>query len=95
MTYQDFLGLLDQQAPPQECNALLQAMWFDANDDWENAHNLSQDVHSSQGAWVHAYLHRKEGDLSNARYWYTQANKQEFKGSLTEESEEIIKALLL
>src|SRR5947207_3353376 len=51
----------------------LLALWWDARGDWEKAHQVAQDVAGRDGAWVHAYLHRKEGDLGNAGYWYRQA----------------------
>lgn len=52
---------------------LLHALWHDARGEWEAAHEMAQSVTTSEGAWVHAYLHRKEGDLSNADYWYSRA----------------------
>src|ERR671935_64758 len=63
-------------APP------LVALWHDARGDWDAAHRAAQDVDDKDGAWVHAYLHRKEGDPGNARYWYGQAGKPEATGSL-------------
>ena len=54
---------------------LLRALELDRQGDWEGAHNLAQEVHSADGAWVHAYLHRKEGDPGNAAYWYSRAGK--------------------
>lgn len=73
---------------------LLQALWFDGKEDWESAHNMAQNVNTSEGSWVHAYLHRKEGDLGNASYWYSRAGKPMAKNSLAEEWEEIVRALL-
>jgi hypothetical protein len=52
------------------------ALWWDAHGDWDRAHQLAQSVDTPDGAWVHAYLHRKEGDLSNADYWYRRAGRQ-------------------
>jgi hypothetical protein len=72
----------------------LRAMWHDAKDDWEAAHRIAQDDDSSDAGWVHAYLHRREGDISNARYWYARAGRPEYRGSLDSEWEEIVRALL-
>ncbi len=72
----------------------LQSLWHDAKGDWEKAHTLVQDVTSKEAAWVHAYLHRKEGDIANAGYWYRRAGKPEFKGTLEQEWEVMVKELL-
>ncbi|MDO8541218.1 MAG: hypothetical protein Q7S40_12335 [Opitutaceae bacterium] len=56
------------QAPPRGSSLALQALWHDAQGDWERAHNVAQDDKGRDGSWVHAYLHRKEGDLANAGY---------------------------
>jgi hypothetical protein len=72
----------------------LQALWHDAQGDWEKAHTLVQDLTTKDAAWVHAYLHRKESDISNARYWYRRAGKAEFKGGLEQEWEEMVTTLL-
>jgi hypothetical protein len=72
----------------------LQSLWHDAKGDWEKAHTLVQDSNTKDAAWVHAYLHRKEGDSSNALYWYRRAGKSEFKGELQQEWEEIVTTLL-
>jgi hypothetical protein len=72
----------------------LRAMWHDARDDWEAAHRIAQDDDSREAAWVHAYLHRREGDISNARYWYARAGESEYRGSLEAEWEEIVDTLL-
>lgn len=61
---------------------LLHALWHDAHGDWNRAHSIAQDIDTPDAAWVHAYLHRKEGDTSNAGYWYRQAGRTVFTGSL-------------
>jgi hypothetical protein len=94
MTITEFKDSLKQSSPPSQLNNLLQALWYDANGDWEAAHNVAQDIHSKEGSWIHAYLHRKEGDLGNASYWYLRANQPVSNKSLTEEWEEIAKAML-
>jgi hypothetical protein len=62
-------------APPPGLSLALQALWHDGRGDWEAAHTAAQDDKSSAGSWVHAYLHRKEGDLGNAGYWYSRAGR--------------------
>jgi hypothetical protein len=73
MTLREFKTSLRNPHPPSRISPLLRALWFDANGDWQAAHTLAQDVDSPEGAWVHGYLHRKEGDLQNAAYWYRRA----------------------
>jgi hypothetical protein len=75
-------------------SGLLVALWHNAQDDWQKAHELAQDVETTDGAWVHAYLHRKEGDSSNANYWYRQAGKKIPTQTLKQEWEEIVTELL-
>ncbi len=70
---------------PTHLSLIMQALWHDAHGDWEAAHNCAQDDHSELGSWMHAYLHRKEGDIGNARYWYSSAGRSLFKGTLDEE----------
>jgi hypothetical protein len=72
----------------------LQSLWYAAKGDWEKAHSLVQDSNTKDAAWVHAYLHRQEGDSSNAAYWYRRAGKPEFKGTLEQEWEALTNALL-
>ena len=95
MNYDDFLASLEQETPPLSIgSAPLQALWYDAKAQWDLAHELVQNETSSQAAWVHAYLHRKEGDLGNARYWYGQAGRAAARCPLEEEWEQIVQALL-
>ncbi|WP_277479985.1 hypothetical protein [Catalinimonas alkaloidigena] len=94
MTLEQFKASTQGEAPPNELDPGLQAMWHDAKDNWEAAHDIAQDIHTQDGSWIHAYLHRKEGDLFNARYWYSRADKDEFKGTLDEEWEYIVSSLL-
>ena len=69
-------------------------MWHDARGDWDRAHRLAQDVDTADGAWVHAYLHRKEGDLGNACYWYSKAHRAEATDDLRSEWTRIVATLL-
>jgi hypothetical protein len=80
--------------PPSGLPLALQALWYDARGDWNKAHELAQEDATATGNWVHAYLHRKEGDASNARYWYVQAGKPVYSGALEEEWKAISEVLL-
>lgn len=73
--------------------ALAAAMWWDACGNWDRAHQLAQSVDTAAGAWVHGYLHRKEGDLSNADYWYRRAGRRRPAVSLDEEWAEIVRTI--
>jgi len=75
MTSQEFRHSLQDDAPSAEMQPLLEALWWDAKGNWNRAHEIAQEIHSQDGSWVHAYLHRKEGDAANAGYWYRQAGK--------------------
>jgi hypothetical protein len=94
MTLQEFKSSLTDAAPPKSLSSLLHAMWFDAKGDWESSHNIAQDINSKDGSWIHAYLHRKEGDLGNASYWYNRAGRPLPKISLNEEWDQIVNELL-
>ena len=72
----------------------LLALWWDARGDWERAHAVAQDVAGVDGAWVHAYLHRKEGDVGNAAYWYRRAGRVAASGDSMVEWEGIVGELL-
>ena len=86
MTLSDLEAAVAARAPlPADAPPLLRALWFDAVGDWEQAHAVAQDVHTPDGSWVHAYLHRKEGDLDNAAYWYRRAGRPVQGGALAEE----------
>jgi hypothetical protein len=73
---------------------LLRALWHDARGDWDAAHRLAQDVDDDAGAWVHAYLHRKEGDAGNAAYWYDRAHQPVATDALDSEWERLARWLL-
>ena len=93
MTLQEFTASLSAAEPPPVAPAL-RALWHDARGDWDAAHSVAQDADDQSGAWVHAYLHRKEGDISNARYWYDRAGRPEASDSLEAEWSRIVTALL-
>lgn len=94
MTYEQFHTSLSQLAPPQALSVYLQSLWYDGKGDWEQSHETIQDVPDKTASWIHAYLHRKEGDAFNAKYWYTKAGKPMPAYSLDQEWEELVKALL-
>ncbi len=93
MTLDAFVASLKTDTPPAVSAPLL-ALWHDANGDWSRAHEVAQDIDDATGSWTHAYLHRKEGDLANAGYWYRRAGKPPATGSLEEEWRVIVGALL-
>jgi hypothetical protein len=93
MTLEQFKTSLSSASPPA-LSSLLTALWHDARGEWDDAHRLAQDVDDQDGAWVHAYLHRKEGDLGNAGYWYRRAQQPVATDSLEDEWSRIAAALL-
>lgn len=93
MTLDDFKASIEDAAPPA-VSPLLRALWHDAKGNWDAAHALAQDIDDETGAWVHAYLHRKEGDEGNAGYWYRRAGRLHSRASLEAEWVEIAAALL-
>ena len=90
----EYKNSLSQSSPPDSLSAYLTALWYDAKGDWNKAHVIIQDVPDKTASWIHAYLHLKEGDISNADYWYNKATRKRPDISLDEEWEEIAKALL-
>jgi hypothetical protein len=94
MTFEEFRNSLSGSQPPGTLSLALAGLWWDAKDDWQRAHESAQQDEGPAGSWVHAYLHRKEGDLSNATYWYNRAQKPVPKISLQQEWKEITEALL-
>jgi hypothetical protein len=89
-----FEASLAQAMPPSGLPPLVEALWHERRGDWNRAHEITQDLPGSDAAWVHAYLHRREGDLSNAAYWYRQAARPIMRGALDEEWRTIVEALL-
>jgi len=94
MDLAEFKQSVSAAAPPAAVNAAIQALWWDAKGDWAKAHHCAQAQNDPTGAWVHAYLHRKEGDHSNAGYWYRRAGRPPATASLAEEWDTIAAALL-
>ncbi len=89
-----FRATLADAAPPAGLTLALQGLWWDAKGDWARAHDCAQAQDDADGAAVHAYLHRKEGDLPNARYWYARAGRAVGGGALAPEWEALARELL-
>lgn len=89
-----FKASLGADSPPTELGPPLRALWHQAKGGWQDAHRIAQDVDDMAGSWVHAHLHRAEGDRANAEYWYRKAGKPFPTISLEEEWDAIAAALL-
>jgi hypothetical protein len=76
LTAADFRASLTADAPPAGMPLPLQALWWSGKGRWELAHEIAQRVENGDGAWVHAHLHRVEGDLANAAHWYRRAGRE-------------------
>lgn len=85
-----FLNQLEQDQPSAELSPALRVLWYAHHDDWDRAHDIAQDMPGTDGAWLHAYLHRWEGDAFNAGYWYRRANRPAATGPLSEEWNEML-----
>lgn len=93
MTLNEFRKSLIANEPPVGLSLALVGLWWDAKGDWKRAHESAQQDEGVEGSWVHAYLHRKEGDLGNAAYWYSRAGKPVCRESLDAEWIGIVKAM--
>ena len=82
MTLDELKATLDQDTPPPGLTEEVRAMWLSSREGWEAGHVIVQEIESAEAAWVHAHLHRIEGDLSNAAYWYRRAGRPAGKSSL-------------
>jgi hypothetical protein len=89
MTVEEFL-----ETEAEEFDGALLALWWDGKGDWGKAHEIAQDVVGADGAWVHAYLHRKEGDVGNAGYWYRRAGRDVARGDSRVEWATIVTEML-
>ena len=94
MQFDEFNKSTAGEKPPQTLSQYALSLWYDAKGDWENAHTIIQDIEDKTAAWIHAYLHRKEGDAGNANYWYNRAVKKMPGYEPKKEWEEIVKAVL-
>ena len=94
MDHFDFKNSLTANEPPASLSIYLAALWQEGKGNWSEAHQLIQDLQDTKAAWIHAYLHRKEGDDWNADYWYRKAEKKRPSVSLAEEWEELVNHFL-
>ena len=94
MNLDEFRQSLTATEPPAELAHALAGLWWDAKGDWAQAHESAQEDEGTAGSWVHAYLHRKEGDQGNAAYWYSRAGEPVCRESLESEWFSIATALL-
>lgn len=93
--FKEFSDSLKTNIPPKNISSYLLALWYDAKENWEAAHQTVQEIDSVKAAWIHAYLHRKEGDIANSRYWYALAKKKIPNNlDLKQEWEEIVREML-
>ncbi|WP_282050034.1 hypothetical protein [Maribacter aquivivus] len=93
-TYLEFEKSLELSHVPKKWSDGLKSAWYDAKGDWEASHNIAQDMHNTLGSWIHAYLHRKEGDRFNAGYWYRLAKKEYPTITLGEELKVIVEYMI-
>jgi len=91
---ESFQESLSHEVPPRGTDPPLAALWWAKKGDWDKAHRLVMDETSREAAWVHAYIHRVEGDLGNAHYWYRQARHQPAEGDLDAEWDAVVTTLL-
>jgi hypothetical protein len=94
MTFEEFSQSLTSVTPPSNISVYLETLWYDGNNDWERSHKIAQDIIDKNGSWLHAYLHRKEGDIGNAGYWYRKAGKPVPAYSLNQEWIELVENFL-
>jgi hypothetical protein len=93
-TPDDFHNSLTADHPPPDLTPALAGLWWDGKGDWRQAHDRAQEDEGPEGSWVHAYLHRKEGDQENAAYWYRRAGKPVCREPFEAEWRRIVSALL-
>ena len=91
MDLAEFKQSVIENNQPADLGHFLLALWFDGVGDWESAHNIVQDIPGAEASWVHAYLHRKEGDNWNAGYWYRRANKKPSAKIVSDEWEDLVR----
>ncbi len=94
MTVAQFRNSVSLDVPPATLSAPLLALWYDAKGDWQRAHGLVDELETRDGMAVHAYLHRKEGNLSNAEYWYQRAGREDHRSDLADEWRALVEFLL-
>lgn len=93
MNASEFRETSRQQFPPEGLSVPLAALWWDAKGDWAQAHGLVDELETKDGMAVHAYLHRKEGSVANADYWYARAGREFYRSELEAEWEALVTGL--
>jgi hypothetical protein len=94
MTLEEYLKSLDNDRPPPQLSETLTSLWWDKKGDWDRAHSIAQDIPTVQGSAVHAYLHREEGVLWNADYWYSRAGRKRPDIPLEQEWQRLVQEML-
>jgi len=94
MDYDQFVASLRLDQPPSVLSEELRSLWYDGRKDWERSHEIAQDIPGINGSLIHAYLHRKEGDINNAHYWYHRAGKNAPNILLEEEWKLLVRTFL-
>lgn len=94
MTFSAFQDSLSQSQPPEGVSPYLASLWWEGKGNWQRAHDIIEHLDTDTAAWVHAYLHRREGDTGNARYWYSRAGRKLPALSLAEEWAAIVNELI-
>ena len=94
MNYETFIGSVYRENPPAMLSPTLTSLWWDKKGNWDKAHAIAQDIPTVQGSAVHAYLHREEGVIWNADYWYRRAGRQRPEISFEQEWEDLVREML-
>ena len=94
MDYNKFLTSIDDERPAPKLSETLTSLWWDKKGEWDTAHSIAQKIPTVQGSSVHAYLHREEGVLWNADYWYSRAGRKRPSITLEEEWKSLVKEML-
>lgn len=94
MTFDEFIKCVEDDRPSSQLTETLTSLWWDKKGDWDKAHSIAQDIPTVQGSAIHAYLHREEGVLWNADYWYSRAGRQRLDIPLEEEWRILVEEML-
>jgi len=94
MTRDEFMNCFDKNRPPKQLSDILKSLWWDKKGDWDRAHSIAQEIPTTMGSAVHAYLHREEGVLWNADYWYRRAGRKRPEVPLDAEWQHLVEEIL-
>ncbi len=94
MGFDEFKSSIGAEQPPAGLSATLVSLWWDKKGDWDRAHAIAQEIPTVEGSAVHAYLHREEGVLWNADYWYARAGRKRPDIPLAEEWRQLVVEML-